>query len=851
MFWTNLKAAIAAAIKTNNNQEITGAILQSTLNSIVNSVGANATFAGIATPSTNPGTPDGPVFYITSQGGQYTNFDNIELQDGLSVLMWNGTAWDVEQLIGIDAEPTAGSDNLVKSGGVQNELALGAVYDVSAKNTTAGPNNDGKFESLSELLSDANLNILIPTAYRKGGMSIKFVQSSDNKYVQYRLIADEFTTDVTKWAIADEGVYVENPEYVYVKTDAEGKILFAIKVDGSIYYGAGCPKQVKDYIEEKIAELSLDEYEDIVSFLSDYLGSDTTLKVLIDSKLDAEGLDSDALATEQAVENPEYIQVTTDSEGRIIKGIKKNGEIVNNTPLSKKTAVKLYNELVPELLNQSIILEYGTIASGIPSDDPSYYNIRVRTASYIQAPFSVQLNAGYVIRKLYKYQIVDNTIQYIGEKSILNDFYAESDTNYLYKFVCNKTNESEPISNIDAIIAYSYIGSARLDDKYSKDISINALRRIAQFNSGFSAHYAGNLLREQSNFTFPEYSQYNIVLAKKAGFDILGINIKMTSDGVVVCSHDKDINRTMRAKDDYNTPLAETINIAEHTYQELAENYVCQSSIERLRLPLLTLEEAVKTCKALNMGIILLDITDETSKNAIAVLNKYGITDYGIIGTTRYSGFDGLLIVPSKVNTKRTTAEILNILKNVGKPAGYMLFNADSGAPDYTPLYNASELKEIADTLHENGFIMSCSLYEQKSLITELKKLASFDYSNMDSEVPEFNNGDVVSVRSIADFSNFICTGEYVSNGTMSANDKIGYITANPPVMSKACVKVHFSGSITLTFGNGYSNVPISSDGDCVLIFTNVFYNAAPTFEIKATDDTQLYDISFDVSRVM
>ena len=32
---------------------------------------------------------------------------------------------------------------------VANELALGAVYDVSAKNPTAGPNNNGKFESLS------------------------------------------------------------------------------------------------------------------------------------------------------------------------------------------------------------------------------------------------------------------------------------------------------------------------------------------------------------------------------------------------------------------------------------------------------------------------------------------------------------------------------------------------------------------------------------------------------------------------------------------------------------------------------------------------------------------------------
>ena len=92
-------------------------------------------------------------------------------------------------------------------------------------------------------------------------------ETNDNKYIQVRLMADEFTTDVTKWAIADESVYVENPEFVYVKTDVEGKILWAIKTDGNIYYGAGVPQQIIDYINEKIADFSPDEYEDIVAFL--------------------------------------------------------------------------------------------------------------------------------------------------------------------------------------------------------------------------------------------------------------------------------------------------------------------------------------------------------------------------------------------------------------------------------------------------------------------------------------------------------------------------------------------------------------------------------------------------------
>ena len=88
--WTDLKASIAEGIKNNGNQEITGAVLQNTLNSIVNAVGENATFAGIATPTTNPGVPDGPVFYFANEPGIYANFDGVELKNpGLAVLYNN------------------------------------------------------------------------------------------------------------------------------------------------------------------------------------------------------------------------------------------------------------------------------------------------------------------------------------------------------------------------------------------------------------------------------------------------------------------------------------------------------------------------------------------------------------------------------------------------------------------------------------------------------------------------------------------------------------------------------------------------------------------------------------------
>jgi len=97
--WTDLKAAIAAIVKANGNQEITGTNLQQTLFSIVDNVGENATYAGIATTSTNPGTPDGSIFYMASEQGTYSNFSAIEIEQGeIAILLWNGTTW-VKELI--------------------------------------------------------------------------------------------------------------------------------------------------------------------------------------------------------------------------------------------------------------------------------------------------------------------------------------------------------------------------------------------------------------------------------------------------------------------------------------------------------------------------------------------------------------------------------------------------------------------------------------------------------------------------------------------------------------------------------------------------------------------------------
>lgn len=96
--YEELKAAVASVIKTNGNQEITGQVLQNTLTTLISQVGANATFAGIATPETAPGTPDQNVFYIAGQSGVYANFGGYEVTKNAVAFNNVGGNWVATEL---------------------------------------------------------------------------------------------------------------------------------------------------------------------------------------------------------------------------------------------------------------------------------------------------------------------------------------------------------------------------------------------------------------------------------------------------------------------------------------------------------------------------------------------------------------------------------------------------------------------------------------------------------------------------------------------------------------------------------------------------------------------------------
>ena len=294
--FTALKNSIRNYIKQNGNAEITGEVLQNILISMVVSMGDGAingiadglanegnartnadgllqnainsisaalgdgyTYAGIATPATTPAS--GRVFYLALQAGTYTNFGGIVVTQGINILKNNNGTWQLDNVIGIDDVPTDGSEKLVTSGGVFANIG---AFDISDYN-----------KSGSTLATYANLTAALaalPSEYQKGGMSVKFVQSSDNKYVQYRLVSDSFNTTPSNWQKSGAEVSVSQNTLMFgnsetaIHTDSMIALSPASVIDNSAINADGSISTDSAFLS-KVVVFSLPDTESVISLV--------------------------------------------------------------------------------------------------------------------------------------------------------------------------------------------------------------------------------------------------------------------------------------------------------------------------------------------------------------------------------------------------------------------------------------------------------------------------------------------------------------------------------------------------------------------------------------------------------
>ena len=132
MAYEDLKKAIKQAIKQNDNQEITGNLLQSTLLNVVNTIGADYKFLGFATPSTvPPASEEGNLFYFAITPGNYSNFRTstgnlvISVENGIFFFTKNATDsyWNSNKVFEIVQTTGNAEDKAMSQKAVSDKLS--------------------------------------------------------------------------------------------------------------------------------------------------------------------------------------------------------------------------------------------------------------------------------------------------------------------------------------------------------------------------------------------------------------------------------------------------------------------------------------------------------------------------------------------------------------------------------------------------------------------------------------------------------------------------------------------------------------------------------------------------------
>lgn len=246
-------------------------------------------------------------------------------------------------------------------------IAKRVIYDVSAYN------NGAVFESLLALLNNANLSTLIPTSVRCGGMSIRFIQGTeqgfDNKYVQFRLMATSFSTTEADWQGVDDEPIAGSDNLVKsggIVRLYGGKVDLQFETIQSVYLAEDVPFIAKkgDTINFQLNALNLIDDNGITIRLlknenvvqSSYANNTSWISALLTSDIDtirvtrsANGIIGTGTASLSVkYENPFYTKEETNA---LIPGIQ-SSMIISKQDDNTKATEKI-------IQNNQVVAEYG------------------------------------------------------------------------------------------------------------------------------------------------------------------------------------------------------------------------------------------------------------------------------------------------------------------------------------------------------------------------------------------------------------------------------------------------------------------------------------------------------------
>ena len=357
--YEQLKQAVSDVIKANGNQEITGGIMQNTLLSIISSVGSNATFAGIATPRTNPGTPDQNVFYITSGNGIYVNFSNdIEIKDNKIYIITNKNGnwqflrtnivnsqlvYDAFSNIGVIRKGVYNEETILFYGDIYRNKKINLEYKqvVQGSGGITGYADDDSVVFYSE---NGILDTTIPNNFAYCKVRFGNLEIEEDYFFDFSI--KEIILNIGKLETEIETLKQEI-EYISENFDSNNKILGTYKTGGSVVEEVTPIYAVYQFVDDTAVEG--DEY-----IVSGFGGGNYRLYAFVDSNNNI--ILKDPIAEHDATNDYVMIKAPQNTAKAIFSSYKTYNTYFR---VSKNGWIKLLGKLETEIetLKQEIVQE--------------------------------------------------------------------------------------------------------------------------------------------------------------------------------------------------------------------------------------------------------------------------------------------------------------------------------------------------------------------------------------------------------------------------------------------------------------------------------------------------------------
>lgn len=667
-----LLADIASAIYENHNNEIDALDLKGVLDEMVASLGDGYLLKKtLATPSTNPGTPDTNVAYFATQAGTYTNFDGIQVVAGeVALLCWDGS-WTklttgamsagaiVDNLTTNDATKPLSA----KQGKVLKDAQDATNAEVAALGQKAGVLYDGSITAGDTIFD---------TTYVKPG-DIVYIRAKTLTEISVRVALYDSSNNVIASfspkvsAIGDAiDFYIRIPEGFYTaKAEWHNYTLLAIANPESLK-GAFVQRNIDNPLW-RIGDMGLSGDGKNLSFntsttrvsmlpgmgvrcfpgdkigLTDYTsGRRYYLYWITDAGLISTSggwLTADHSVTAEADyfmlirNNPETTILNANDLGKYFF-IKRKEELdTENNIAGLNTNVTRIKGMLSEAVKNAISIadfEIGSVNISGSGWSYSANDSRIRT----KQNFTYHLMPGTIISLLpamtnYIAPNLVGPLFYVGWRRAdgtygnsgawVDNFSVTEEGDYV---LCLRFRDNHTLSSISELFKYLKIRSDFDDVLYKTE------------NAQLPASYFKTINHRGYNTIAPENTLPAFALSKNKGFAMVETDIRQTWDGVYVLLHDTSINRT--ATNDDGTAIGSTINIADITYaQALTYDFGQWKDAKYAGTRIPTLEQFLVLCR--NLGLhAYLELKLNTQAYVEGIVNL--VNAYGMAGNVSYIG---------------------------------------------------------------------------------------------------------------------------------------------------------------------------------------------------------------------